>query len=139
LAEVCADPERYALTVVVHIGRDGGARIFHDAPWPVDEADLLARQAVPTIDAVRYLADCGAFVFSLLHGTEGEDGCWQGVAEVLGLRGSFGPVIGSALGMDKSRRRGRPDPRSTKPAPPAGRAPGWPAELGTKIVCPFPR
>jgi D-alanine-D-alanine ligase len=101
LAEVCAEPDRYTLTAVVHIGRSGGARIVHGAPWPAAERDLLTREEIPTIDAVRYLANCDAFVFSLLHGTEGEDGCWQGIAEVLGLRGSFGSVMGSALGMDK--------------------------------------
>lgn len=100
LAEVGAD-ERFTLETVVHLGRDGGARIFRDAPWPVDEADLLAGPEIPTIEAVRYLGGGDAFVFSLLHGTEGEDGCWQGVAEVLGVHGSFGPVLGSALGMDK--------------------------------------
>jgi D-alanine-D-alanine ligase len=101
LAEVCAERHRFALSAVVYVCRDGGARIFREAPWPVDEAGLLAGQELPTIDAIRYLTGCGAFTFSLLHGTEGEDGSWQGVAEVLGLRGSFGPVMGSALGMDK--------------------------------------
>lgn len=102
LTEVSAEPDRHEVVAVVHIGRLGGARVFRRAPWPVDEADLVVGPEIPTIDAVRYLAECGAFVFSLLHGTEGEDGCWQGVAEVFGLRGSFGPVLGSALGMDKS-------------------------------------
>ncbi|CCH32967.1 ATP-grasp domain-containing protein [Actinosynnema sp. NPDC047251] len=102
LAEVGAEPERHEVVAVVYIRRLGGAQVFRRAPWPVDEADLLAGPEIPTIDAVRFLAECGAFVFSLLHGTEGEDGCWQGVAEMFGLRGSFGPVLGSALGMDKS-------------------------------------
>jgi len=41
------------------------------------------------------------FLFSLLHGNEGEDGAWQGVAEVCDLKGTFGSVFASSVSMNK--------------------------------------
>lgn len=41
------------------------------------------------------------FYFNLLHGQEGEDGCWSGMAEILSMKGSFESVLTSAILMDK--------------------------------------
>ncbi|MEV4442379.1 ATP-grasp domain-containing protein [Streptomyces sp. NPDC049577] len=100
-AAIEAAPGRLALAGVAYLTREGGYRHFDAGPWPGTEEELRAGAALPLHEGLRRLADSGAFVFSLLHGNEGEDGAWQGVAEVLGLRGSFGPVLASALGMDK--------------------------------------
>ncbi|MFC3456044.1 D-alanine--D-alanine ligase family protein [Amycolatopsis speibonae] len=101
VTEVLGAPDRFTLTAVVHVDRDDGARVLTGPRWPVDEADIVAWPTVPVIAAAEFLRATDAFVFSLLHGTEGEDGCWQGVAEVFDIRGSFGSVLGAALGMDK--------------------------------------
>jgi D-alanine-D-alanine ligase len=45
------------------------------------------------------------FVFNILHGTGGEDGCMQGLLESLGLPYSGSGVLGSALAMDKLRSK----------------------------------
>jgi len=37
----------------------------------------------------------------LLHGNEGEDGAFQGMAEVMGIKGSFGPVFAASFTMNK--------------------------------------
>ncbi len=90
-----------SLTGVLYVGRDLSFRLFTEPPWPVDEATLRNGISLPLDAALEYLRHAPGHVFSLLHGTEGEDGCWQGLAEILDIRGSFGPVLPSALGMNK--------------------------------------
>ncbi len=41
------------------------------------------------------------FVFPLVHGTGGEDGCLQGLLELAGIPYAGSGVLGSAVGMDK--------------------------------------
>jgi D-alanine-D-alanine ligase len=41
------------------------------------------------------------FVFSLIQGREGEDGRYQGLADLLDIRGNFGAVYPAAVGIDK--------------------------------------
>lgn len=101
LADIQCVPDRLALAGVVYVDRLGRCRIH---PWPflpVGEAALSTGPELSVHEGIAWLAAQDAFVFSLLHGNEGEDGAWQGVAEVTGLRGSFGAVLPSALGMDK--------------------------------------
>ena len=45
------------------------------------------------------------FVFNLLHGAGGEDGCVQGLLETLGVAYSGSGVLGSALSMDKVKTK----------------------------------
>lgn len=78
-----------------------GVHAHRSPPWPRSAAELAAPAAEPLLRVVAELARSEWPVFSLLHGNEGEDGAWQGLAEVVGLRGSFGPVLGSALAMSK--------------------------------------
>ncbi|MDZ4164175.1 MAG: ATP-grasp domain-containing protein, partial [Smithellaceae bacterium] len=60
------------------------------------EAKRLAYEDVPA------LID---FAFLTLHGKYGEDGCFQGLLEVLGVPYSGSGVLASALGMDKYRQQ----------------------------------
>jgi D-alanine-D-alanine ligase len=53
------------------------------------------------LDVLKFLKQSGSHIFSLLHGTEGEDGAWQGVADVLDLPGNFGAVDIASLAMNK--------------------------------------
>ncbi|WP_329254628.1 hypothetical protein [Streptomyces canus] len=104
IAEVLRRPDLFTLAGVVYVDRDGGFHIIQEAPWPSTAADLVRQRrssAVGVSDALDWLADSGHFCFSLLHGSEGEDGAWQGLAEVMGITGSFGPVLPSALAMNK--------------------------------------
>lgn len=58
-------------------------------------------------ERVRYeeLAERVDFVYIGLHGKYGEDGCFQGLLELLDLPYSGSGVLGSALGMDKAVSR----------------------------------
>jgi D-alanine-D-alanine ligase len=65
---------------------------------------------VVEIDAARNLADQlkGAApdaVFNALHGQWGEDGCVQGLLEILGLAYTHSGVLASSLAMDKQRTK----------------------------------
>ena len=62
------------------------------------------------IDAARDLADAlraaaPDVVFNALHGRWGEDGCVQGLLEVMGLPYTHSGVAASALAMDKARAK----------------------------------
>jgi D-alanine-D-alanine ligase len=62
------------------------------------------------IDATRQLADQLAkakpdVVLNALHGPWGEDGCVQGILEVMGIPYSHSGVLASALAMDKDKSR----------------------------------
>lgn len=101
VAELLGASERFTVEAVVYLSRTGAAHAHCAPPWPTDEADLRAAPESGLPALLDLLARRGAFVLSLLHGNEGEDGAWQGLAEVLDLHGSFGGVLPSALGMNK--------------------------------------
>ncbi len=95
---------------------------------------------VVEIDAARDLADAlrtaaPDVVFNALHGRWGEDGCVQGLLEVMGLPYTHSGVAASALAMDKARakdvfaRVGLPVARSLLAAP---------AEIAARHLMPPP-
>ena len=75
-------------------------------------ADALRAEGynVTEIDAGRHLAEQLAsvkpdVVFNALHGPWGEDGCVQGIFEVMGLPYTHSGVLASALAMDKQQSK----------------------------------
>jgi len=100
------DPSRFeALAIFM----DGAGRLWEiGLPLLVqnttrDIEDRLAHDA----RRVRYedLAGRVDFVYIGLHGKYGEDGCFQGLLELLDVPYSGSGVLGSALGMDKRVQR----------------------------------
>jgi D-alanine-D-alanine ligase len=100
-ALLAEDDERFTLEAVYHLGRSGGVVRHARPPWPVNYDELASGDRLSLLDLMADLVERGAFVLSLLHGNEGEDGAWQGVAEILDLQGNFGSVFASALSMSK--------------------------------------
>lgn len=141
-AAIEAAPGRLSLSAVAYLTREGGYRHFGQGPWPETEEELRAGPELLLHEGLDLLAASGAFVFSLLHGNEGEDGAWQGVAEVLGLRGNFGPVLASALGMDKRLQSvvardlvpGLRTPRTWMLSRSAAEAPGEPERWAAEVA-----
>jgi len=103
------DPAKYDV-LPVRIGKDGR--------WSVEPGMLPAgsdgrrlrsggRILAPTRGAGQLVATGGRaaerldFVFPLVHGTGGEDGCLQGLLELTGIPYAGSGVLGSAVGMDK--------------------------------------
>jgi D-alanine-D-alanine ligase len=90
-----------------------GVPIFMDVrgrfwvlPWQmisqnttVDVEERLATEATPV--AYEGLKDMIDFAFISLHGKYGDDGCIQGLLELLGIPYTGPGVLASALGMDK--------------------------------------
>ena len=96
------DRERYE-PVPVFMNRDGTLWIL---PWQLvsqnttsDIADRLEGEA--TRVAYEDLAGVIDFAFIALHGKYGDDGCIQGLLEMLRIPYTGSGVLSSALGMDK--------------------------------------
>jgi D-alanine-D-alanine ligase len=69
----------------------------------VDITDRLEEEA--TRIAYEELASVADFVYIGLHGKYGEDGCLQGLLELLGIPYTGSGVMASAIGMDKHLQR----------------------------------
>ena len=89
----------------VPIFMDGRGRLWL-LPWQmisqnttVDIEERLAAEAMPV--AYEELKDLIDFAFLALHGKYGDDGCIQGLLELLGIPYTGPGVLASALGMDK--------------------------------------
>lgn len=100
-----ADVERRAPALVIEelffFTRDGAIR-HHRGALPRSYEALAAGTPASFGDFLAIARDpARGYLFSLLHGNEGEDGAWQGVAEVCDLRGSFGSVFASSVSMNK--------------------------------------
>ncbi len=75
------------------------ARALRDAGYETIEIDVGR-------DVAQRLSEAAPdVVFNALHGRWGEDGCAQGLLEMLGLPYTHSGVLASALAMDKARAR----------------------------------
>lgn len=83
-----------------YISRTGD--IFYHETLPMyHEEELLSGTPHTWSETIEHLIQLDAYCFSLLHGNEGEDGAFQGLAEIVGLKGSFGSVFSAAITMNK--------------------------------------
>jgi D-alanine-D-alanine ligase len=94
---------RVAVTRVYYVARSGAVRF-----WKIREEDVLpdvaALDAGVPLTTADYLADIAAgeeFIFSLLQGTDGEDGVYQGLLKVAKVLSNLGPVFPAALSRHK--------------------------------------
>lgn len=77
---------------------------FHYDPDARHSPEELLREGVGSKSDLRAFSECDV-VFSLLHGTSGEDGVFQGFLDTLGVPYVGSGVLASALCMDKIRFR----------------------------------
>lgn len=78
-----------------------GNQIFiYTERFPNKEEALIARGKKPLKRIIEELND-DIYWFSLLHGNEGEDGAYQGLAEIFGIKGSFGDLLPAGISMNK--------------------------------------
>ncbi|MEX2643227.1 MAG: D-alanine--D-alanine ligase [Acetobacterales bacterium] len=73
------------------------ARALRDAGYDAAEIDVT-RDLAALMQALSPKPDV---VFNALHGRYGEDGCVQGVLEMLGVRYTHSGILASAIAMDK--------------------------------------
>jgi D-alanine-D-alanine ligase len=100
------DPVRYDVRPIYmdgagHLWRIGQILLVQNTTADID-ARLVA-DATPL--AYEALPDDVDFVYIGLHGKYGEDGCFQGLLELVNLPFSGSGVLGSALAMDKAVQR----------------------------------
>jgi D-alanine-D-alanine ligase len=100
------DRERY-VPVPVFMDRDGTLWII---PWQlisqnttVDISEHLERDARRI--SYEYLSNEIDFAFIALHGKYGDDGCIQGLLEILRIPYTGSGVLASAIGMDKAMQQ----------------------------------
>lgn len=95
--------DRVAVKRIYYVMRSGEVRLWS----PTTESDLPQvgqLHAGRPLTAGEYLSDLAAaegFVFSLLQGTDGEDGVYQGVLKVANALSNLGPVFPAALSRHK--------------------------------------
>lgn len=97
-------PHGLSIVTIYYIDTEGNVykhKIDSDSDFPGDEQSLCSGQAIRRTELVEELVASQSFVFSLLHGNEGEDGAFQGVAEIFDIPGNFGSVYASCIGMHK--------------------------------------
>lgn len=78
-----------------------GDQIFvYKKEFPNKEAALTSGKNKPLTRIIDELSD-ELYWFSLLHGNEGEDGAYQGLAEIFTIKGSFGDLLPAGISMNK--------------------------------------
>lgn len=91
----------YSLDLVVYITRDGNA-IIKEPDFTKDNLYYEdSREQFDIISTFKILKEKRLFVYSILHGQNGEDGCVQGMSRFFKIEGSFGGLISCSLGMSK--------------------------------------
>ena len=61
----------------------------------------LNNKKKPIEKIIEFIKKKNIFLVNLLHGNEGEDGAWQGIAEVCDIDGSFETVSTASITMNK--------------------------------------
>jgi D-alanine-D-alanine ligase len=90
------------LVKIYYIGRDG--QVFSFIPTENQDPRQYFRRQGPAIDLAEMLREIkqnGYFVFSTLHGQNGEDGAIQGAAKFIGTQGALGSTLSCSLAMSK--------------------------------------
>ncbi len=106
LRELLMENDRDLVQVAeVYYISSSGLLYKHDvstaADIPCSEEGLKDVQQLDLSLLPHYLKLGGHFVFSLLQGTEGEDGHYQGIVNALDIPSNFGSVFSSAVSMHK--------------------------------------
>lgn len=84
----CKNLSEFDIVDKIFIDRDGN--IF------INNESVTCGELLNTISSKK-----DVFYLNLLHGTEGEDGEWSGIFDILNIRGSFENVLTSSLLMNK--------------------------------------
>ncbi|NCN06457.1 MAG: ATP-grasp domain-containing protein [Candidatus Pacebacteria bacterium] len=93
--------QTFAAIEIAYVTREGKVvRTTYQTGIEVTEC-VRSKKYISLSDLVIDLVQPNIFVFSLLHGQHGEDGCLQGLAKFLGISGSFGSILSASLAMSK--------------------------------------
>lgn len=93
--------ENFSEIKIGFINRAGKSSISNHIPGESISYYQKKPSSMSATELCQYMDKDNIFVYSILHGQHGEDGCIQGLAEFLSIRGSFGSVLGCSLAMSK--------------------------------------
>lgn len=94
------DTNKYDI-IAVGITKEGIWGIHEGSPEQMEDGSWEENCKIFGFETIEYIAEKTDIVFPVLHGAFGEDGCMQGLLEILN-KPYVGPgVAGSVLGMDK--------------------------------------
>jgi len=94
------DKDKYDI-ITVGITKEGTWGLYDGPVERIEDGTWEESSRIIGFKAIEYVAELADVVFPVLHGAFGEDGCIQGLLEMLN-KPYIGPgVVGSALGMDK--------------------------------------
>jgi D-alanine-D-alanine ligase len=101
--EILSSPlERERLSSIYYITKEGKILLHDNQNLPDSEYDLMMNgKPIEWTEMIRRLTESRDYIFSLLHGKEGGDGCYQGVCQILDLRGNLGSVFSVSISRSK--------------------------------------
>ncbi|AZF21179.1 hypothetical protein [Pseudomonas sp. R3-52-08] len=95
---------KYQLAAVAYIAQEGGVHTWTPSGSEIPPKSVKEFRKLPVIELKSFIASLNRgehYVYSLLQGTEGEDGVYQGLAAALDLHSNLGGVFSSSLSMNK--------------------------------------
>lgn len=99
-----SEEPRLRVNALYYIAKNGVTYVHQITPpreFPKSRNALLSGEVIERARLPYLMKAAGFFIFSLMQGREGEDGKYQGVAEVFDIPGSFGETFSAAVGMNK--------------------------------------
>lgn len=98
--EIILSNQEHMVSNVIYISRD--LKVYKHNSISVSDYDINNNaNQIGLKELIEIFQQNNSFVLSLLHGNEGEDGCFQGIAELTGVNGSFGNVFSASTTMSK--------------------------------------
>ncbi len=98
--EILEANQEHMVSNVIYISRDFEVYAYRKLS-DLNEGIENQSNLISMADLIYIFQRSDAFMVSLLHGNEGEDGCFQGIAELMGAQGSFGSVFAASITMSK--------------------------------------
>ena len=90
------------LSAIYYISQTGKVRLHTHKILPNSEVSLMSSGfSMSLIKMISRLIHSQDYVFSLLHGNEGEDGSFQGISKTLGIPSNFGNISSACITMSK--------------------------------------
>ncbi|NWD85460.1 D-alanine--D-alanine ligase [Pseudomonas sp. K5002] len=99
--QLCTENCGVCISHVYYVDSDNYVSFYDfDRSWHSRDY-MVSKNAVDYATFAKHVLGANGYIVNLLHGNYGEDGHIQGLANIVGLRGTFGPVLPSSLAMSK--------------------------------------
>lgn len=89
------------LTSIYYISEEGKIYLHDNQYLPETKKDLVNGTSIKWVEFIGRLIESDDYIFSVLHGKEGTGGYYQGMSQILNLRGNFGSVFPMCIARSK--------------------------------------